>query len=1192
MCIANDEMSTRVDCWEARLPAVLERQNQPVLSRDSQNLLAELVRGLSNPPLSLDACASQSVRAIELQEVPSPAMNHFFLSLINARNWITLFIPLGVSGLTGLLSLVLGQRILMKSNMMETLATRITSIRHARIYTLVFTGYWLCWGAIWFLVYSDTEGTFQLVQNPALAYSFALLMGGLGMVDVVVWSYTHHESVQQAVEKRQGQSKFGTSFSNVNSMAQSSASRFSLADPERAEAPAETEELQDISSALRYEFIKRMSAGIVAAVQTQAHVHTPEAVEAGAGRTPLLGAQTRLARMGMEPISIQLGDKETPVPFAAYAPGMFKQIRAVLGVSEESFAKSVDGEPEHMKKNFSEGASGSFFYFSTDNKYMIKTLTGTEFSFLVSILGRYLEHMRTYRKSLLCRYYGVYSIHLYGHLQYVVVMNNFLRVPSAHYTLNAIYDLKGSRISRHGKVPRRRRPIRLGRVIMQPVMRMVSSRATPLSRSRRPSFSQLSERAFRPPQQPLKPKIFKDNDLQATVMLEPLVAEALVTQLALDACFLRRLRVMDYSLLMAVHNCTEARVLNSHCTGLVKEGMERIVPFRSTAHTVKNPLQDMGVPHHVSDLFPAHQAPLMASPPPSSSPSPLPLPPPPSVAAPSSLPDTAAALAAPLPSLPAQRPNMLSPPPTPPPPPPPPPPAYPPGAPPQGEVSALQDHQEDEGSVPGRAIVERHMAPEMKRTSVLSLQRPPSPPPPSDSYITRDGKDMNAAAAQLVKTEATDEDHCFLSGLPARVVYGPGIYHFGIIDMLQQWDLHKKGEQWFKWAFRCHCSDWEDLSAVEPDWYFERFLRMLIRRIEVSERFKRKFIDEHFGKDEEEFTFRKTQSCGTTAGSRVYQTDISGTLAVIGDLRYCQSQSRISLGSVLNFEMILRRSFTTGRIQSSLQARTWNVLVMRIHIESACTRRFGVFDSIKTWWNEDDGKKMIGEDRNGNKYYTMPGSDGIERRTVVYPGDLDPTSVPVFWDLWLRHLRKLPPTKQEIDQHEREHAAYLLRVKKVEEDDARLRLQEQAEKLRREMAEKHRGEDEQDYALLACWFSVSYNNLGCCVPQKTESLSAIADAELFPIPKLLPSFLTIPLSSTPTLDSYFQCSGRSLKKITHSLTIKKVMEDAYVRDREVSHQWKLCYTGLLNNVLIPTGLPQDTAHQNSIKKTQFSLDES
>ncbi len=128
------------------------------------------------------------------------------------------------------------------------------------------------------------------------------------------------------------------------------------------------------------------------------------------------------------------------------------------------------------------GASGSFFYTTTDEKYMVrprparlcacaglsvahgcrqvKTLTDDESALLRRILSDYIDHMKEYKESKICRcacaaaqaalphaengracpvarFFGMYSIRMYGTDVNFVVMNNWVRIPPhVHVTIN------------------------------------------------------------------------------------------------------------------------------------------------------------------------------------------------------------------------------------------------------------------------------------------------------------------------------------------------------------------------------------------------------------------------------------------------------------------------------------------------------------------------------------------------------------------------------------------------------------------------------------------------------------------------------------------------------------------------------------------------------------------------------------
>jgi 1-phosphatidylinositol-4-phosphate 5-kinase len=56
------------------------------------------------------------------------------------------------------------------------------------------------------------------------------------------------------------------------------------------------------------------------------------------------------------------------------------------------------------------GKSGSFFFFSHDDNFLIKTMTLGDFNAFKKIFLYYFEHVNTNQDSLLARIYGVYSV--------------------------------------------------------------------------------------------------------------------------------------------------------------------------------------------------------------------------------------------------------------------------------------------------------------------------------------------------------------------------------------------------------------------------------------------------------------------------------------------------------------------------------------------------------------------------------------------------------------------------------------------------------------------------------------------------------------------------------------------------------------------------------------------------------------
>ena len=56
------------------------------------------------------------------------------------------------------------------------------------------------------------------------------------------------------------------------------------------------------------------------------------------------------------------------------------------------------------------GRSGSFFFFSHDRKFIIKTMTKSEMDLMLSMLSTLTEHYRKYPDSLIMKVFGVFTV--------------------------------------------------------------------------------------------------------------------------------------------------------------------------------------------------------------------------------------------------------------------------------------------------------------------------------------------------------------------------------------------------------------------------------------------------------------------------------------------------------------------------------------------------------------------------------------------------------------------------------------------------------------------------------------------------------------------------------------------------------------------------------------------------------------
>ena len=199
--------------------------------------------------------------------------------------------------------------------------------------------------------------------------------------------------------------------------------------------------------------------------------------------------------------------------FVDYAPAKFDEMRRAHGIEANEYALSFTVPPD-LSKAVDGGRSGSFVIRSHDDKYILKTLPSHERSVLASILEHYATHMQQYPDSLLCRFCGLHELKLAGSkTKYInfVVMENIL-AKARDISIHEVYDLKGSYVDR----------------------RAISS-------------SVKDPRNFRGTR--------KDMDLRRPLIVGERGQAILASHLTSDAGFLNSLNLMDYSLLVGIHNC-------------------------------------------------------------------------------------------------------------------------------------------------------------------------------------------------------------------------------------------------------------------------------------------------------------------------------------------------------------------------------------------------------------------------------------------------------------------------------------------------------------------------------------------------------------------------------------------------------------------------------------------------------------
>ena len=101
------------------------------------------------------------------------------------------------------------------------------------------------------------------------------------------------------------------------------------------------------------------------------------------------------------------------VKIIEYAPSIFEAIRSMDGIKDGMVQMSLNTElnrQQVFKAKESAGKSGSFFFFSYNKKFLLKTMNDSEMEVFFEMLPDYFCHFIKNPQSLLARIYGVFTV--------------------------------------------------------------------------------------------------------------------------------------------------------------------------------------------------------------------------------------------------------------------------------------------------------------------------------------------------------------------------------------------------------------------------------------------------------------------------------------------------------------------------------------------------------------------------------------------------------------------------------------------------------------------------------------------------------------------------------------------------------------------------------------------------------------
>ncbi|CAE8598405.1 unnamed protein product [Polarella glacialis] len=119
----------------------------------------------------------------------------------------------------------------------------------------------------------------------------------------------------------------------------------------------------------------------------------------------------------------------------------FAHLRASWGLPEDVFWTSLCDSELNGGRCQASGKSGSIFWSTANDVLVVKTIERRELKTLLQGIGRYEQHFASHRSSLLCRFFGAFELQLERRRLTLVVMNNIF---AGSFKPHVIYDLKGT----------------------------------------------------------------------------------------------------------------------------------------------------------------------------------------------------------------------------------------------------------------------------------------------------------------------------------------------------------------------------------------------------------------------------------------------------------------------------------------------------------------------------------------------------------------------------------------------------------------------------------------------------------------------------------------------------------------------------------------------------------------------------
>ncbi|CDQ90501.1 unnamed protein product, partial [Oncorhynchus mykiss] len=235
--------------------------------------------------------------------------------------------------------------------------------------------------------------------------------------------------------------------------------------------------------------------------------------------------------------------------FKEYCPLVFRNLRERFGIDDQDFQNSLTRAAP--LNSDSQGRSGARFHTSYDKRYVIKTITSEDVAEMHNILKKYHQFIvECHGNTLLPQFLGMYRLTVDGDETYMIVTRN---VFSHRLSVYKKYDLKGSTVAREASDKEKQpRP---------------PEDAPPRPKSnvqQRLQTLRIATRfycAMKHVRDAKELPTYKDNDFindGQKIYIDDDNKKMFLEKLRKDVEFLAQLKLMDYSLLVGIHDVERA----------------------------------------------------------------------------------------------------------------------------------------------------------------------------------------------------------------------------------------------------------------------------------------------------------------------------------------------------------------------------------------------------------------------------------------------------------------------------------------------------------------------------------------------------------------------------------------------------------------------------------------------------------